>query len=121
MSKNVKGLKELIAVLEKIPKELDSTVDETLEANAQDIERNAKSKAPVDTGKLQQSIKALKESEKTYIIRANNTGKAPYAPFVEYGTRFQRAQPFLFPAFFAGRDRFVKDLKNLLDKTFDKI
>lgn len=117
----VKGLKELIAVLEKIPKELDSTVGQILEANAQEIERDAKSKAPVDTGKLQQSIKALKESDKSYVIRANNTGKAPYAGFVEYGTRYMRAQPYLFPAFFSGRARFIKDLENLLDKTFKKI
>ena len=117
----VKGLKELIAVLEKIPKELDSAVDDILEANAQDIEASAKSKSPVDTGRLQQSIKALKESDKTFVIRANNTGKAPYAGFVEYGTRYMRAQPYLFPAFFSGRARFIKDLQNLLDKTFNKI
>lgn len=117
----VKGLKELIAVLEKIPKELDLTVDKILEDNAQKIEADAKAKVPVDTGKLWQSIKALKESDKTYVIRANNTGKAPYAGFVEYGTRYMRAQPFLFPAFFSGRARFIKDLQNLLDKTFKKI
>lgn len=118
---NVKGLKELIKTLEKVPKELDNEVDIILEVNAQDIENNAKSKAPVDTGKLRQSIAAIKVKEKEYSIKANATGKAPYAGFVEYGTRFMRAQPFLFPAFFRGREKFTKDLQEMLKNKFNNI
>lgn len=121
MSKNVKGLKELIAVLDKIPKELDTNVESVLEVNAQDIEIDAKRNAPLDTGKLRQSIKATKTKDKEYTIKANSTGLAPYAPFVEYGTRFQRAQPFLFPAFFKGRAKFTDDLEDLLQDTFKKV
>ena len=121
MSKNVKGLKELIAVLDRIPNELDKEVEAVLEDNAQNIERDAKRNAPIDTGKLRQSIKSLKTDKKQYTIRANSTGNAPYAKFIEHGTRFMRAQPFLYPAFFKGRLRFVKDLENLLEKTFKKI
>lgn len=121
MSKNVKGLKELIAVLEKIPNELDKAVESVLEDNAQEIERDAKSFAPLDTGKLRQSIKSTQTKDKEYTIKANSTGNAPYATFVEFGTRFMRAQPFLYPAFFKGRSRFIKDLENLLEKTFKKV
>lgn len=118
---NVKGLKKLLSTLEKVPKELEKDVEATLEVNALEIEAEAKRLAPVDTGKLRQSIKASKEGKLTYRIAANTTGLAPYAPFVEYGTRFQRSQPFLFPSFFRGRKNFTKDLKNLLDNTFGKI
>lgn len=132
MSKNVKGLEELIKTLERVPKELDKEVESILEGNAQEIERDAKSKAPVGTpestgikgyigGSLQQSIKATKTKEKEYTIKANATGKAPYAAFVEYGTRFMRARPFLFPSFFKGRERFIKDLKKMLDNKFKNI
>ena len=121
MSENVKGLSRLLKVLDKLPRELDVDVEAVLEANAQDIELEAKRFAPVDTGKLRQSIKATKISDKTYKIAANETGLAPYAPFVEYGTRFQRAQPFLFPAFFRGRAKFTDDLEDLLDDTFNGI
>lgn len=118
---SVKGLKKLITVLEKVPKELERDVEATLEANAQEIEAEAKRFAPVDTGRLRQSIKAIKVGKLTFKIMANSTGLAPYAIYVEYGTRFQRSQPFLFPAFFRGRRKFTDDLENLLDNTFGKI
>lgn len=118
---SVKGLKKLLKTLEKIPKELEGDVEGVLEANALQIEAEAKRMAPIDTGKLRQSIKALRDGKLTFKIQANSTGLAPYAPFVEYGTRYQRSQPFLYPAFFKGRKRFTKDLQDLLDDTFDKV
>lgn len=123
MSKNVKGLKELIAVLEKIPKELDVAVEDRLEASAQQIQTDAKKNAPLDTGKLRQSISTSRpiqggKDSKIWIIQANGTGLAPYAAFVEFGTRFMRAQPFLYPAFFKNRAEFISNLEDLLKKTF---
>jgi hypothetical protein len=87
MSK-VKGLKELIATLERIPKELDKDVEQILEANARMIERNAKRSAPVGTpestgikgylgGSLRDSIKAYRENKKTWIIETNYFNIAP--------------------------------------------
>lgn len=129
MSKNVKGLKELIAVLEKIPKELDVAIEKRLESSAQQIEADAKAKAPVGTpestgikgyigGSLRQSIKSTQTKDKEYTIKANSTGNAPYAAFVEFGTRFMRARPFLYPAFFKNRAEFISNLEDLLQKTF---
>jgi len=117
----LKGNKELIAILKKIPKEMQKDVEAVLEANAQEIESEAKRNAPVDTGKLKQSIKSVKIEKLTFTIRANDTGLAPYAPFVEFGTRFQKAQPYLYPAFFKGRNQFINDLEDLMDRTFNKI
>lgn len=127
----VKGLKELISTLQKIPKELDKEVDKTVFGIAQEIEADAKILAPVGTpestgkkkyigGSLQQSIKAIKQDNKTYMIKANATGLAPYAAFVEHGTYKMRAQPFLFPAFFKGRQKFIEDLQALLKDKFNK-
>lgn len=121
MSNNVKGLKELIRTLEQVPKELEEDVEGVLQAVSQTIEVDAKRKAPIDTGKLRQSIKSERVDNKTYRIRANATGLAPYAPFIEFGTRFMRAQPFLFPAFFSGRKRFINALDKLLGDTFNKV
>lgn len=120
MSEYVKGLSKLISTLEKIPPELDKQVDQVLEANAREIERNAKRNAPVDTGKLQQSIKAEKQGEKTFTVRSNSTGLAPYDKFVEFGTYKMRAQPFLYPAYFKQIPQFTKDLESLLKRTFKK-
>lgn len=132
MSIKLKGNKELIAVLKRLPVELEKDVITVLEVNAQQIEADAKRNAPVGTpestgikgyvgGTLQQSIKSLRIGKLTFRIRANETGLAPYAAFVEFGTRFMRAQPFLFPAFFKGRNRFINDLQDLLNRKLNKI
>lgn len=117
----VKGLKELIKALEKLPKELDNDLEDVVFANGQEIELNAKKNAPVDTGKLQQSIKAIKIGKLTVNIKANATGLAPYAVHVEYGTRFQRKQPFLFPAFFKQKKIFLEDIKDLVNTKIKKL
>lgn len=147
---SVKGLKRLISVLEKLPKKLDNDVAAIIEANAQEMELDAKRNAPLVTGKLRQSIKAIKVDKLTYKIAANTTGLAPYAQFIEYGTvphkirpknakalKFKvggetvfakevnhpgtKAKPFLFPAFFRSRKNVTNDLEALLKRTFNKI
>ena len=39
---------------------------------------------------------------------------AEYAPYVEYGTRFMEAQPYLKPAFDDQKEKFKKDMKKLV-------
>ncbi|WP_019008981.1 HK97-gp10 family putative phage morphogenesis protein [Deinococcus aquatilis] len=50
--------------------------------------------APVDTGRLRQSINVQKIGKGHYRVGTN----VNYAPFVEFGTRYMRAQPFMRPA-----------------------
>lgn len=40
--------------------------------------------------------------------------KAEYAPYVELGTRFMEAQPYLKPAFDEQKKKFESDMKNLV-------
>lgn len=132
MSKNVKGLEKLISVLQKIPDELEREVDGLVFLNAQAIEEDAKNHAPVGTpestgikgyigGSLKQGIRAIRIGKLRVSIKTNITGNAPYSAYVEYGTHKMRAQPYLFPAFFRGRKRFIKDLEHLLKETFNKV
>lgn len=127
MSEYVKGLEKLIKTLENIPKELTPKVDAVIEDNARQIELHAKEIVPVGTpestgikgyigGTLRQSIKSEKEKELTYTVRANSTGLAPYAPFVEFGTYKMRAQPYLYPAYFRQIPKLQKDLEDLLNE-----
>ena len=55
---------------------------------------DAKRLAPVDTGNLRSSIQAeLRAGEGTV------TAEAEYSAYVEYGTRRNRPQPYMIPAF----------------------
>lgn len=61
------------------------------------VESRAKVLAPVDTGRLRSSI--------TWRLGADGGGlfaevgtNVEYAPFQEFGTKYQRAHPFLIPA-----------------------
>ena len=38
-----------------------------------------------------------------------------YAPYVEFGTRFMEAQPYIGPSFNKQTEQFKKDLKKLMD------
>lgn len=40
---------------------------------------------------------------------------ADYAPYVELGTRFMEAQPYLKPAFDEQKEKFKKDMKKLVE------
>ena len=57
-------------------------------------ERYAKELCPVDTGRLRNSIAHEQINDHTEQIGTN----VDYAPFVELGTRRQKAQPYLRPA-----------------------
>lgn len=61
------------------------------------VERLAKRLCPVDTGHLRASInwRLARDARGLLAIVGTNV---TYAPFVEFGTRFAHAQPFLRPA-----------------------
>lgn len=124
----LKGEKELLKILKQIPADLDRDVDTVLEVNAQSIVRDSKKNiqenGSVRTGKMLQSqgvSDGISSKGRTKIIQSNATGLALYDVFVEYGTRFQRAKPFFFPAVFKGRQKYIEDLKDLLNSTFKKV
>lgn len=69
-------------------------LDKKIEIIALMVEKEAKELCPVRTGRLRASIHAGKENKYTHYVGTN----VEYAPFVEFGTRKMRAQPYLRPA-----------------------
>lgn len=82
-----------------------------LRQNGAEMQQKAMRNAPVDTGTLKRSI-AL------HIIDDGCTAEveasAEYAGYVEYGTRFMAAQPYLRPALAEQKVRLEADLKKIL-------
>lgn len=85
-------------------------VKKVVSYHTSDLQKKAKQKAPVDTGFLKRSIVTESaDNGMTGIIRAY----AEYAGYVELGTRFMSAQPYMFPAFNEVKHPFLKDLMRI--------
>lgn len=115
---------EGIAKLNKgLKKRMDmSAVKTAVKKDGSGMEKKAKRNAPVGTpestgipgyigGTLRRSIN-LEISDGGMTATVEPT--AEYAPYVELGTRFMEAQPFLKPAFEEQKKQFEKDLQKLV-------
>lgn len=104
---------EGIAKLNKgLKKRMDmSAVKDTVKLNGSEMQKKAQRNAPVDTGNLKNNI-GLEISDGGMTATVEPT--AEYAPYVELGTRFMEAQPFLKPAFEEQKKQFEKDLQKLV-------
>jgi len=144
-SGEIKGLKKLLKDLNSFGDEGRKMIAQTTEGIAREIERDAKTYAPVDLGTLRQGIKAFEVSPMTYKVFANANGNAPYSAYMEFGTgglvevpselkevaaMFKgkgirrvdiRPRPFLYPAFIKGRTQYIKDLEGDLKHLTGKI
>jgi len=112
----VEGADALIRKFKRFGVEGSQVVADVTKINALEIEAKAKRNAPVDTGKLQQSVKAEKLVKHTWAISVYEM----YASFIEFGTRFMSAQPFLYPAFKGQFKIYTKDLEKALDRLINK-
>lgn len=106
-----KGTNELVAALNERA-DLD-LVRQALTLNGAELQKKAQRKAPVKTGYLRRSIglsSDLADRGLTVRVRA----QADYAGYVEWGTRYMYAQPFMRPAYKEQKRQFKKDMKRLM-------
>lgn len=73
---------------------IDGMADTRLMMFAEQVVKDAKEFCPVRTGQLRNSI----SYEKTKPLEIEIWAKAPYAYYVEFGTRYMKARAFLRPA-----------------------
>lgn len=79
--------------------------------NGTRLQQGAMYYAPHDTGTLRRSIMLnIKDGGLTADVRAT----AHYAGYVELGTRFMAAQPYMRPAFNGVKKQFEADLRRLV-------
>ena len=103
-----KGLGKMIKGLADIGKNSDSKV---AKVNTSEMQQNAMRTVPVDTGFLKRSITLeLKDMGLTGIVEPY----ANYASYVEYGTRFMDAQPYIRPNYEKQVVKFTKDMEKFV-------
>lgn len=104
-----------IVGIEKLQKKLKKNVDmadvkRVVRHNGAEMQAKAQQNAPVDTGNLKRSI-GLEVTDGGMSAEMEPT--AEYGPYVELGTRFMEAQPYLKPAFDVQKEKFKNDMKKL--------
>ena len=136
---SLKGMDKLQKAIDSKNKALITGVDNEMKATVVEINSKQVSRAPIDTGKLRQSIDWKKEANLNYTLLTQGMG-AKYAPYVEFGTggmveipkgleseaaQFKgrgirkvnmKAQPFFFSPFFEEKNNLLKRIQKLLDK-----
>lgn len=106
-----KGFEKVIKEIGKFRlKKIGEVVNE-LDRAALAVESGAKRNTPVDTGRLRSSLVRQEYGRFNRTVGTN----VEYAVHVEFGTIYQKAQPFLFPAAEAERQRFLSNLKRILN------
>ena len=131
---HIEGLVEIVETLNKL--ENTESIVKGIELGCAAVERDAKKKAPKNTGELKRSITSKVENEGRQVVGEVFT-PLEYAPYVEYGTGLfaekggrkdvpwhymdekgewhstngQRPQPFMRPALQENRERILEYIK----------
>ena len=106
---SVKGTAELKSKLRRNAN-LDD-VKNVVKLNGSEMHRAAQRYAPVKTGALKRNIKLYSEDNG---FTAKVASEAEYAPYQEYGTRYQPGTPHIRPAYHEQKRQFVTDMKRLM-------
>jgi len=93
ISCDIKGVEEFQEAMRNFDSAMQKHVHRQLASWAADVKALAKQLVPVRTGHLRSSIYA-----KIHEWVAEIGAEATYALFVELGTRYMRARPYLYPA-----------------------
>lgn len=109
MGLRFKGAHELCVALEK--KADLGQVKQIVRKHGAELQTKAMRNAPVDTGAMKRSI-SLEIQQGG--LSAKIEPKAEYSAYVEYGTRYMEAKPFVGPAFNEQKEEFKRDLDKLV-------
>ena len=102
--------------LRRMPRDIERKVlPEAETAGATVISEAAQGLAPVDTGRLRESIHV----DKSEVVAGGND--APYATYVEYGTLYTPAQPFLEPALMTTRTLVIRMFARIFRRRFRRL
>ena len=103
-------------------RDLQGTVTKAVEIAARNVEKDAKARIAawpaVDTGTTEGSIEAKPEGG---FIQGENLSwrigpVTEYSPFIEFGTRYMKARPFMVPALEGEAPRFKEAMAQLVKK-----
>lgn len=114
----IRGLKEWNGWAKGTPKAVMDGVDKELKRAGYSVQGNAIQLAPVDTGRLRNSLN-IEFNVNPALRQVFIFSSLYYAPYQEYGTSRNRAQPYLIPAFNREAITFMSNVRTALLKGLD--
>ena len=108
---DVDGAEEFQAAMMRLDVNMQRTVMEFLSEWAEAVKTRAQELVPVRTGYLQSTIYAV---IKDWIAEVG--AEAEYAAFVEFGTRYMMAQPYLYPAL----EQYLPELETVISAAIEE-
>lgn len=116
----IKGTPELVAKFKALGGNVNAELVKSVTKWTEQVMTDAIGLCPVDTGELQDSI--------TSFIRRDGDGvegtvyaDKDYAGYVEFGTRYMAAQPFLYPALNNNKPKILDGVKADLTKAIKEV
>lgn len=107
---NKSDIRKIDRLFSKLEKVSERDADIIIDKNGLSIVREIKRPPiPVDTGNLRNNV-VYNTREKAI------ESKAPYSGFLEFGTKFQKAQPYFYSKINTGLKRLVLDLNNAITR-----
>lgn len=109
---SIEGVGNFVAMVGKYSKSVEVGVQQEVVRSSLRIERAAKIAAPWDTGWLSSNIYAYSVNQ----YRSEVVSPVEYSIWLEYGTRFMMAQPFMFPSLKADYYIFMSNIKKIVKR-----
>ena len=109
----LEGVRELSVAISNSHRNVVDQAIKVTQNNAEEIKKEAKKIAPKQTWFMHDHIV-------THFIGMNAEiiSRAPYSGYVEFGTRFRNATPFMFPALERIRPKYEKDMTDVMRGLF---
>lgn len=112
----IEGVDQMRKNFDKRGKSIEPSLNNIIQKSIFTIEREEKIQAPVDTGRLRSSITEGREFRNLY---GSIGPTVTYAKFVNYGTRFQKANPFIDRAIDSAIPEIRKITKDEIDNALN--
>lgn len=121
----IQGVDELVRNLNKIPKNATRrSLAKAAKAGAEPILRSARQKAPVDTGRLRDSLRSKYAYQSSRAVRVEiSSNMKPkgsswhsYDYYQEFGTSQHPAQPFMRPAADEQKEKAVEETRRMMEQ-----
>lgn len=116
VSIKIEGLDKLKGALLKSPRIVEDEVNRGIKRSVIALERTAKQKSPIDTGRMRTS-----HTTEFRNLRGELYPTTDYAIHVHEGTKFQRAQPWLAETATAETSNIEREMNNAVQKALNRI